>query len=159
MMSTPQNKPRVVVIGIGNLLLKDEGIGVHVIRALEEVDTPINIKLELIDGGTSPDILSLFEGADKLIIVDAVKAQGSPGTIYRIKPDSLAAEEKGEISAHELGLRQSLKIMELTGGKPKEVVLIGVEPKDIVWGMDLSPELKQKIPEITAIILEEIGIN
>jgi len=153
----PRNKPRVVVIGVGNLLLKDEGIGVHVVRALKEINIPQNINLKIIDGGTSPDLLAFLEGVDKLIIVDAVKTSGRPGTIYRLNPEGLTINDKKLISAHEFNLRQNLKMMILSGKKPKEVVLIGIEPKEIDWGMALSPELERKVPEITRVIFKEIG--
>jgi len=153
----PEKKPRVLVIGVGNLLLKDEGIGVHVVRALEKVEIPADIDLELIDGGTSPDLVALLDNTiDKLVIVDAIKTGGKPGTTYRIKPENLDILKKREVSSHELGLRQTLKIMELTGKKPKEVVIIGVEPQEIGWGTDLSPLLKGKIAEITGAVLNEV---
>jgi len=79
--------PRIVVIGVGNLLLKDEGIGIHAVQALQELDFPPDVKL--IDGGTSPDIIAYTRAGDKLIIVDAAKAGGEPGTIYRFKPEGL----------------------------------------------------------------------
>ena len=157
---TSEVKPKVAIIGIGNLLFKDEGIGVHTIRALEAVEVPAHVDLELIDGGTSPDLAALLDNAlDKLVIIDAVKAGGKPGKIYRIKPEDLALEESKEISAHELGLRQNLKMMLLSGKKPKEVVIIGVEPEEIGWGTDLSPLLEQKMPQIIKAICEEIVIK
>ena len=69
--------PRVLVIGVGNLLLKDEGIGIHAANALQEVDLPQAVKM--IDAGTSPDLLAYSEAGDKLIIIDAAQAGGKPG--------------------------------------------------------------------------------
>ena len=146
---------RIAVVGVGNLLLKDEGIGVHIAHALQQIDTPHNVKI--IDGGTSPDLPYYLKEVDKLIIIDAVKAGGQPGTIYRFHPDDVNIESEGITSLHELGLEQSLKMMSLIGSEPKEIVIIGIEPKEIDWGTELSTELQEKIPEIKDIVLGEIS--
>ena len=148
-------KVRIVVVGVGNLLLKDEGIGVHIIHALQQIDIPHNVKI--IDGGTSPDLPYYLKDIDKLIIIDAVKTGGKPGTVYRFHPQDMDIESEGIISLHELGLEQSLRMMRLTGNEPKETVIIGIEPKEIDWGTELSAELQQKIPEIINIVLNEIS--
>ena len=150
-----ERAPKVVVIGVGNLLLKDEGIGVHVAQALQNMDIPEHVRI--IDGGTSPDLIAYSEAGDKLIIIDAAKAGDKPGTIYRFHPGDLASEDGKMFFAHELGVEQSLKILNLLGNKPREIVVIGIEPKEIDWGTELSVELQQKIPEIVKVVLEEIG--
>ncbi len=154
------NKVKAMVIGVGNILFKDEGIGVHIIQALERMDININkISLELIDAGTTPDWhLFVHDKVEKLLIIDAVKAGGTPGTIYLFKPEALFKLEGEEISTHEFGLRQNLNIMQLSRRRPKEIVIIGVEPEDIGWGMELSPLLRSKIPEITEVVLKEAGV-
>jgi hydrogenase maturation protease len=130
---SPENEPkkepppRVVVIGVGNLLLRDEGIGIHTIKALEEINLHQDVKI--IDGGTAPDLIAYTEARDKLIIIDAAKAGGKPGTIYRFQPQDLATDRERVISAHELGVEQNLRLMALMGKKPSEIVIIGVEPK------------------------------
>ena len=95
---------------------------------------------------------------DKLIIIDAVKTGGKPGTAYRFHPHDVNIESEGILSAHELGLEQSLRMIRLTGNEPKETVIIGIEPKEIDWGTELSVELKQKLPQIVQVVLKEIGI-
>lgn len=149
--------PRIVVIGVGNLLLKDEGIGIHAVKALEEMNLPRDVKI--IDGGTAPDLIAYTEAGDKLIIIDAAKAGGEPGTIYRLLPRDLSEENGGVISAHELGVEQNLRLLSLTGNEPGETVIIGIEPKEIDWGTELSAELQQRVPQIVRIILKEIGID
>jgi hydrogenase maturation protease len=148
---------RIVVIGVGNLLLKDEGIGIHIIKSLQEFALPPDVRL--IDGGTSPDLIAYTRAGDKLIIVDAARAGGEPGTIYRFHPRDLAAEKGALTSAHELGVEQNLKLMSLMGHEPRETVIIGIEPREIDWGMELSPELQQKMPEIVKLVLREIGLD
>jgi hydrogenase maturation protease len=146
---------RIAVVGVGNLLLKDEGIGIHVVRALQESSLPDGIIV--IDGGTFPDVLDYLEPADKLVIIDAAEAGGIPGAIYRFRPGDVTLETGEAISLHELGLISSLKMMSLLGKTPPEVVIIGIQPKEIGWGMELSPELKEKVPEIVRVVLKETG--
>lgn len=155
--SGEQQVPGIVVVGVGNLLLKDEGVGIHVVQRLQEMDLPSDV--ELIDGGTSPDLIAYIRAGDKLIIVDSARAGGEPGTIYRFLPEDLATDAGTLASAHELGVDLNLKLMSLMGNEPREIVIIGIEPKEIDWGTELTPELEQKIPEIVKVILREIGID
>ena len=152
--SKKETAPRVVVVGVGNLLLKDEGIGIHTVKALQEIVLPQDVKI--VDGGTAPDLIAYTEAGDKLIIIDAAKAGGEPGTIYRFRPQDLASEERA-ISVHELGVAQNLKLMALMGNEPSEIVIIGVEPKELDWGTELSPELQAVVPAIIKVVLKEIG--
>ena len=147
--------PRIVVIGVGNLLLEDEGIGIHIVKALQEMNLPPDV--QIIDGGTSPDLIAYTEAGDKLIIIDAAKAGGEPGTVYRFLPKDLSGKNGTLVSAHELGVEQNLKLMSLMGNEPREIVIIGIEPKEMEWRTELSTDLQQKVPEIIRVILEEIG--
>ncbi len=148
-------QPRVVVIGVGNLLLKDEGIGIHTIKALQKAILPQDVKI--IDGGTVSDLITYSEARDKLILIDAAKAGGEPGTIYRFGPEALASEAGKAISSHELDVEQSLKLMKMMKNEPRKIIIIGVEPKEIDWGTELSPTLQQKLPQIVSIVLQEIS--
>ena len=148
--------PRIVIVGVGNLLLKDEGVGIHVVQRLQEMDLPPDV--ELIDGGTSPDIVAYVKADDKLIIVDSARAGGEPGTIYRFLPDDLAADSETLASAHELGVAHNLRLMSLAGNEPRETVIIGIEPKEIDWGTELTGELQQRMPKILDTVLKETGV-
>ncbi|MFC2065864.1 hydrogenase maturation protease [Chloroflexota bacterium] len=149
--------PSVVVIGVGNLLLKDEGIGIHAAKALEVLNLPPDVKI--IDAGTAPDLIAYTQAGDKLIIIDAARAGGKAGTIYRFQPEDLAHENGEAMSLHQLGVEQNLRFMSLMGNKPEKVVIIGIEPKEIDWGMELSPELQSVVPEIVKLILKEIDME
>ncbi len=145
------------VLGIGNVLLRDEGIGCHVAHALEGIPLP---DVKIMDGGTCPDVLQFLEDADKLIIVDAVKGEGVPGQIYRFHLEDINLERKPFLSLHDLGLVDSLMLMQLW--QPDfigidEAVIIGVEPKEVDWGLELSPELQEKMPQIIDAILAELN--
>jgi hydrogenase maturation protease len=150
-----ETTPRIVIIGVGNLLQRDEGIGIHAIQELEKMNLSADVKL--VDGGTSPDLIAYTKAGEKMIIIDCTKARGKPGTIYRFKPEDLTAGKAALTSAHEMGVAENLNLMTLTGNKPKDVVIIGVEPAEIDWGMELSATLKKKLPELVKVVLGEIG--
>jgi hydrogenase maturation protease len=141
-----------IILGIGNVLLKDEGVGCHVAHALEEILLP---NTKVIDGGTSPNIL-LPEDTDKLIVVDAAKGGGMPGEVYRFSLDDMALEQKSFLSLHDIGLIDNLLLMRLLHNTG-ETIIIGVEPKEIEWGLELSPELQERIPQIVESILAELN--
>ena len=151
------SKTNSVVLGIGNLLIKDEGVGVHVAHVLQDRALPDNLNFRVVDGGTSPDILHLVNEADRIIIIDAVHGGGTPGAIYRFKAEDITAEDYNFTSLHQVGLLESLNMMRCIGERPKDVVIIGVETKEIGWGLELSPELEEKIPQIVNVVLQEVG--
>jgi hydrogenase maturation protease len=150
----PEITPRVVVIGVGNLLLQDEGIGVHVVQALQGIDLPPDVRL--IDGGTSPDLIAYTRAGEKMIIIDAAQTGGEPGTVYRFLPEDLAESKAALTSAHEMGVVENLRVMSLTGNRPAETIIIGIEPAEMGWGMELSEPLHRKVPDIVNIVLKEI---
>jgi hydrogenase maturation protease len=141
------------IVGIGNVLLRDEGIGCHVAHALEGVPLP---DVEIIDGGTCPDVLQLVENADKLVIVDAVKGGGIPGEIYRFRSEDVTLEQKRGLSLHDMSLMDSLKFTQLRHNIG-ETVIIGIEPRELSWGLELSPELQQRMPQIVDAVLGELN--
>lgn len=155
---------RVLILGLGNILLKDEGIGVHAIRKLQELTLPENV--EIIDGGTAGlDMLLSQEGLYKLIVIDAAKAGKKPGTIYKAKvsgeeidklPHIFGREQDLKISSHQFGLIESLTAAQSCNCEPKEIVIIGVEPKDMDYGLELTEEVSGKLEEIIKTVLEEL---
>lgn len=150
------SSPRIAVLGVGNLLLKDEGIGVHLVEKLAKVIADTNIKI--IDAGTYPDFLSLVEdNLDKLIIVDAVKNGDTPGTIYRFDFDVVDLEGAPPFSIHDIGVVDSLRTMALFNKQPKSTIVIGIEPKTIDFGLELSPEIEEKLPKIIDLVVQEIN--
>jgi hydrogenase maturation protease len=141
------------IVGIGNLLLSDEGIGCHVAQALKGVSPP---NVEVIDAGTCADVSRLVEGADKLVIVDAARGGGTPGQIYRFHPEDITPERKPLLSVHDMSLLDSMMLVR-AWRDVGETVIIGVEPKELVWGLELSPEVSEKMPEIIDAVLSEVN--
>ncbi|MEJ2068340.1 MAG: HyaD/HybD family hydrogenase maturation endopeptidase [Deltaproteobacteria bacterium] len=146
---------KILILGVGNLILKDEGVGVHAVRELEGKDLPAHV--EVIDGGTYlMDLLSVIQEAERIIVIDALKGGGGPGTIYRVTPDDLMAETERALSLHQVGLLEILGMVRQLGGDP-HAVIIGVEPKEIAWGMELTPEVAAKLPKVIEMVMEELG--
>jgi len=148
--------PKVLVLGVGNLLLKDDGVGVHVINALRETQFPDNV--QLIDAGVvSHQLISLFHETDYLILVDAVSANDVPGSLYRFTPDDIDFLQSGyKMSLHEMTLVDILQMAEMTGAKP-EAVIIGIQPKDVSsWSLELSDEVQAVVPRVKALVIEEL---
>jgi hydrogenase maturation protease len=145
---------RILILGIGNLILRDEGVGVHAVRELERKQLPAHV--EVIDGGTYlMDLLSIIQEAERIIVIDALKGGGEPGTIYRVTPDDLMGETERTLSLHQVGLLEVLGMVRQLGGDP-QVVIIGVEPKEISWGMELTPEVEAKLPKVIETVLGEL---
>jgi hydrogenase maturation protease len=145
-----------VILGIGNILLKDDGVGVHVVKQLES--EPLSSTVELVDGGTSTmDMLPFFSQYAKVIIVDALQTGAQPGTIYRLTPDDLPNYQCRNLSIHDIQILDVVKIAALLGKKP-QVTIIGVEPKEIGLDLQMSEELMVKIPEIIRVIKKELNL-
>jgi len=148
-------KNSVAVLGIGNLLCKDDGIGVRVIQRM--LDSGKYAYVDLIDGGTSPDLLCLLDDSiNRLIIVDALKGGGQPGDVYRLDIGDENIADESPASLHGLGVLDSLKMMRSLGMQPPAVTIIGVEPADTSPGLGLSAGIEALIPSIIDAIDKEI---
>jgi hydrogenase maturation protease len=150
---------RVAILGVGNILLKDEGVGVHLVRELARL--PLPEEVEVIDGGTSPEAAYLAAGFDKLIIVDAALGGSPPGTVYRLTLEEVAHQLElrlEPLSSHQLDLFQALAAMR-EEERPREVVILGIEPGALGWGIELSPELEARLEELRLMVLRECGFE
>jgi len=147
--------PPIVILGVGNLLLSDEGVGVHVAHKLMEMDLPAGV--EVIEGGTDGfRLMNVVTEAERLIVVDAVKGGSPPGSIYRFDiKDAPSSPDAYKTSVHQIGILEIVHLSELIGQTP-ETTVIGVEPKSLEMGMALSPQVQEKIPKIIELILEEV---
>ncbi|HWQ77080.1 MAG TPA: HyaD/HybD family hydrogenase maturation endopeptidase [Syntrophomonas sp.] len=146
---------RIMVMGIGNLLMQDDGVGVHVIRRLEEMDLPPEV--ELVDGGTHTyDLLDYFSQADFCIVVDAMHGGGNPGTVYRIPLEEMDLSPNPDIqSLHEMSFAEAMYMLELEGYQP-QVLVYGVEPHTVDLGLDPTPVVADKISLILEMIQKDI---
>lgn len=152
---TQEERIPILVVGIGNLLLKDDGFGIHAVRRLYELGVPEGV--ELMDGGTSGlDLLTPFSRADKVIVIDAVKGGGEPGAVYRFAADEVDPERMPLTSMHQLNLHEVLAVAKSLGELPPEVVVYGVEPKSIEVDLELSPEVAARLDKVCELVLQEI---
>lgn len=147
----------ILVLGVGNILLKDEGIGVRVIEKLQ-ADYHCSPNVELMDGGTlGLSLLTPIASSDYLIVVDAMQNAHPPGTIYRLPVDVLEKRITFKNSLHQLDLVETLAYAEIVGKRP-EAVIIGIEPEDISpWGLELTATIQSRFPELCARVVEEIN--
>ncbi len=147
---------RAGILGVGNLLTGDDGVGVHVIRELKERYTfPAGVKL--IDGGTMGlDLLPFLEDIDRLIIIDAVDLKKAPGTIEMIKGDRIPSIISSKISVHQIGLSDLLFAIRMKEIPIKEICLIGIQPKSIETGTELSEEIKRGIELLLSCVLHKL---
>lgn len=141
---------KTLILGVGNLLLKDEGVGIHVIQALEKEELPSGI--HLMDGGTGGfHLISWLEEYDRIIMIDATLDSNPPGTVRVIKP-RYSSDFPPLMSAHEIGLKDMIEAMQLTGKMP-ETHLIVISVVDInEVGMELSAEVEAAIPKVISIV-------
>ena len=141
-------------MGVGSLLLKDEGVGIHVIRALEKEELPPNVSL--MDGGTGGlHLISWIQDYNRIIMVDATLDHNPPGTIRLIRP-RYATDFPPLMSAHEVGLRDMIEAMILTEKLP-DIQLIVVSAEDISEvGMELTPAVEAAVPEVVEMVKQII---
>ena len=145
----------ILVLGLGNILLRDEGIGVRVVEAMGSVN--LSPGVEIIDGATAGfDLIDLLADRRKVIVIDAIDGQCEPGTVLRLNPEDLVPQDSRGVSLHEMGLLEALTAARQLGVAPDEVVIIGVQPNDVSCGLDLSPEMARLVPAIIGLVLAEL---
>jgi len=147
----------VLVLGAGNILLSDEGIGVRVIEALAaRYEVPDAV--EILDGGTcGMDLLDVIAGRDHLIIVDAVNTGSPPGTLVRLRDADIPAAFRTKSSPHQLGLQDVLALLRLLETAPRHVTVVGVQPDNLDIGLELSPAIARRLDEMADMVLAELA--
>ena len=148
---------RVVVLGVGNLLMTDEGIGVRCVEQLERNGT-LGPEVVVIDGGTSTnELMDDLQNLDLLVIVDAAATGRAPGTIVRMEGSTIPSAFSNKLSPHQHGINDLLAALTLLDRAPARLVLFGVEPHTLALGMELSPVVGATIPELCARITKEVA--
>ncbi|MBN2008741.1 HyaD/HybD family hydrogenase maturation endopeptidase [candidate division KSB1 bacterium] len=155
----PHNKDthKTIILGVGNELMSDEGVGVHVAREMMTRKLPAGV--EVIEGGTDGfGLLNIITDADRLIVIDTLKGGSKPGTIYQFHiEDAPATSDMFKTSIHQIGI---LEVIHLSGliGKTPYTTVIGVEPGSIAMGMELSDEVRQKVPRVIEIVEKVVSV-
>ncbi len=143
----------IAVIGLGNILLQDEGVGIHALRYLEE-HYLLPSEVELVDGGTMGlDLLPYLEGREKVLLLDAVDFGREPGYIGLLTQGEIPAFLGQKDSLHHLGLADVLAVAHLSGSLPEALYLLGIQPAVIATGLELSPLLQTRLPQLVAEIV------
>lgn len=148
---------KILVLGVGNILLRDEGVGVRVVeKLLREYDFTDNVTL--LDGGTlGMRLIDPILQSEYLVVVDAVLGDGQPGDVYRLTGDDLRRSLAFKNSLHQADLVETLVYCDMLGNRP-ETVVIGVQPVDYSpWGDVLSPEIAAKVDRLAELTLAEIA--
>lgn len=146
---------KTAIVGIGNILQKDDGVGVWVIQELMNEGLE---GVEIVDAGTAVyDLIPTFMENERLIIVDSLRAGHEPGTIYRLTADELKWRE-GKSSLHEIHFLDLQKMIQKLGHHP-EITVIGIEPEEICYHLGLTETLAHKIPQVITVIKEELGYS
>jgi len=154
---TSQNdNGQILILGVGNLLLSDEGVGVHVAQKMMNMDLPPGV--DVLEGGTDGfGLMHVLLQTDRLILVDAVRGGGQPGSIYRFDiEDCPPFPDIYKTSVHQISILEVINVSGLIGSTPRTTI-IGVEPKCLDMGMTLSPEVEAKVPRVIELIEEEIA--
>ena len=148
---------RLLVLGVGNLLLTDDGAGVHAVTELAGEEEWDQEKVDFLGGATfTQDIFYVFQKYERVLVLDTVKGGREPGTVYRFTEENLRDNYEQRLSLHDIDLLDSLKMAELLGNKP-EIMVLGIEPLTISeWSMELSEPVKAKYPKFLEAARREI---
>jgi len=147
---------QITVLGIGNILLQDEGFGVRIVEELHRRYLfPDDV--QVLDGGTlGMDLLRFISGSEKLLVVDAIAGSGPPGSFYRLAGQEVQAYFSEKVSLYEMGIRDVLAALEVLGHPVAEVVVLGVEPAVLELGLELTPVVAAAVEKTVAAVIAQL---
>lgn len=147
---------KTLVLGVGNLLLSDDGLGVHAVRRLES-RTDLPPEVLLVDGGTCGlELLQYFEGVERLIIIDAVKNHAQPGTLHTLTGNQIPVYLSRKISPHEVALPDLLFAAQIRDLSPSEIIVIGIEPESLDLGMELTGVVNNHLDALVEQVVQNL---
>lgn len=156
------SKASILVLGVGNILLGDEGAGVRTIELLQD-EYSFSDQVELLDGGTAGlELLSYLDDKKELIIIDAIIGEEPPGTVKKMILDDPPAFFQNRISPHQLGLSEMLSCAAMTDSLPERISLYGIIPESLETGLELSKAVTAAVADISRQVaddLQERGVN
>ena len=146
---------RILVLGVGNMILSDEGVGVHIAQQMMAMDMPPEV--QVVEGGTDGfGLVNVITEADRMILIDAVRGGGQPGSIYRFEiEDCPPYPDIFKTSVHQISILEVINLSSLIGTTPRTTI-IGIEPACMEMGMELSPAVEAKVPRVIQMIKEEV---
>jgi hydrogenase maturation protease len=148
-----RRKPRILIAGLGNVLLQDDGVGVHAVRKLREAPPPGVLVAEI--GAAVLQGLHLYEWATRILVLDAMQAGGPPGTVYACSATDVA-DPGIKASLHELSLLGALRF--ISSNKKPDIQVLGVEPQVIDYGLELTPPVQESLPRFIDLARDTINL-
>ena len=146
----PEKQRRVVLLGVGNILLSDEGVGVRIVEAFASRFRPPSW-VRILDGGTcAMEMLEDLENLDLLVIADCVRVGAAPGSLVVLADEQVPAFFRTKLSPHQVGLSDVLATLQFTDRAPRKVVVIGVQPVSMALGMELTEPVQAVLPAAVA---------
>lgn len=146
---------QLLVLGLGNTIMSDDGVGPKVIEQLQKKDS-LPAGVTLLDGGTlGLDLLPFLENVKRLIIIDAVEIAQPAGTVVRLCGDEVPMALETKLSPHQMGMKDLLAVARLMGQLPEEIVLIGVQPLLLEMGTELTQPVMAALPEMITLVQAE----
>ena len=147
---------RRLVLGIGNILMKDEGVGVHVVEALQGMPLPEDV--EVADGGTfGTGLIDLIADREHLIVIDAIHADEAPGAVLRFADDEYAAQPPAVMSLHEVGILETLRMARLLDCAPAKMTVFGIVPEEVSPGLELTEKIAGVVPKVIDLVIGELN--
>lgn len=150
------SEDKIVILGLGNILLSDEGVGVKVVQDLmKNYQFPETV--EIVDGGVGAfSLLPYIESAKKLLVIDAILGGKPPGTIYKFKNEEIPIQIMDRLSVHEVSFSDILNFAKLRESYPEELVIIGIEPQSLSLGLELSEIIKENYKNLLNEVLSQL---
>lgn len=146
----------VMVMGLGNYLYGDEGLGIHALQRLHQ-EKSLPEEVELVDGGTlGLNLLDVLEAAQRLIIIDCVDAHQEPGTPVQLNDNEIPRYFTQKMSIHQLGFNEVLALAQLRQTLPEKMILLGIQPANLEWGVELSSTVESAMPQLLSTIKEKV---
>ena len=151
-----------LVLGIGNILLRDEGVGVVVARRIEAAresgDMVIPPDTRVVDGGTlGLDLLPMIEDADQVVMIDAVDLGQAPGTVSILRDETVQAALSGHVSPHQIGVGDLVAAARLMGIMPPRLTLVGIQPGEIAIGLELTEPVAAAVDVAIDLVRRELA--
>jgi hydrogenase maturation protease len=156
-MSISEGEGGTVVIGLGNPLMADDGVGIAALERLRAAGPPAGV--ELVDGGTwGMNLLPVIEAAGRVLFMDAIDAGGDPGTLHVLERAQIPRYLATKISPHQVDLRDVLALAELRGNLPEQTVAVGLQPQRVEMSCGLSDAVETRLDDLVAVVTQRLAV-
>jgi hydrogenase maturation protease len=155
---TKNRNPKITILGIGNTLFSDEGVGIHLLPLLEEA-LKDDENIEIIEGLTDGmKLLGPVEDAENLIIIDAINAGKVGGTIIVLEGDEIPAYFGIKMSIHQLGFQEVLLAAKMRDRYPKQIMMFGMQPTSLQMGIELTEINQEKLGDLAKVVIDQVNL-